>query len=716
MKRFYKKLIVILAMCCLITSSTAISVEAFDTSVNMLDDTENVVMDNSETEATTTETITTEAITTETITTEVTTTEIITTEVITTETTTQTDKIEAEDKKDNVTTQATTVAENNLTTATVALNNSNSAPTTAPTTSEEATTEEVDPRESYTTHTLNVEEGRIEQVQAVKPKVRAYFYYNDSTLVLSPENVEAKLGDSRITVDKIYRWGQESQLHINYYILLDVSGSMNNSYFEAAKKEIALFPTKQMKAGDTLTVYAVGDSTELIVEDCTYDDMRLVEDEVMKLTNEANETYLDEAILEVVEDVKKDREACGNELPQSRDVIIAFTDGVNESMVGATQNEAETALKNSGVTMYGFIENDVTADNSDAAKKFGEVARSTGGQEYYFNDEDVAEKLSDLSHKLGEAYVLEGTARDNEVSNSLERFNITIYHDDNKEILLFEGKDVMVDKHIPDNTAPQVEYIKMIDDTKLEIKFSESVEKADDRASYVLTKDDGTNIGIENVQYNEKNDIYILYASETIYKGTYIVIITGVTDSAMEKNPLAQTEFTQEFDGPEFVEEKESFFQKYWWIVLIIFIVIVIIILVVVFVVIKKNKGVVVIDNKATLASNTEVKQHIILQNEEEGEKLTLILNSKGKSVKTIQASVKGSVIVGRSDLCDIYIDDLAMSRQHFAIEFDGESFYVQDLDTTNGTSLNGIRLTHKRRLEPNDKITAGSLDITVRW
>ena len=56
------------------------------------------------------------------------------------------------------------------------------------------------------------------------------------------------------------------------------------------------------------------------------------------------------------------------------------------------------------------------------------------------------------------------------------------------------------------------------------------------------------------------------------------------------------------------------------------------------------------------------------------------------------------------------------MSRQHFAIEFDGESFYVQDLDTTNGTSLNGIRLKHKRRLEPNDKITAGSLDITVRW
>lgn len=56
------------------------------------------------------------------------------------------------------------------------------------------------------------------------------------------------------------------------------------------------------------------------------------------------------------------------------------------------------------------------------------------------------------------------------------------------------------------------------------------------------------------------------------------------------------------------------------------------------------------------------------------------------------------------------------MSRQHFAIEYDGESFYIQDLDTTNGTMLNGVKMTHKRRLEKNDRITAGSLDIVVRW
>ncbi len=581
---------------------------------------------------------------------------------------------------------------------------------------EATTTEEIDPREQYTTHTLSVEEGRIEQVQAIKPTVRAFFYLEDETVLLSPENVEAKLGDSKVDVDKVYKWGQENNLHINYFVLLDVSGSMNDAYFDAVKEEIAHFPSKQMKAGDTLTVYAVGDTSELIISYGTYDDMKSIEEKVMALENNANETYLDEAILDAVEDINKNKEACGNQLPQSRDVIIAFTDGINESMMGATQNEAEKALKNSGVTMYGFLEDDVTADNSEAAKKFGEISRNTGGKEFYFNDEDAVEKIGDLVDELQDVYILEGRAQDNEMSNTYENFELTVFNDEQEEIWEYEIREVMVDKNIPDNTPPEVEYIKLLDDTKLEIKFSENVINADNREAYVITDANGKNIGIENVQYDENNDVYILYASDTIYKGSYTVIINGVTDKTMEKNPLQQTEYTQDFDGPEYIEEKESFFQKYWWIVLVAFVVILIIILLIVFLVIKKNKGVVVIDNKATLASNTDVKQHIILQNEEKGEKITLILSSKGKSVQTIQANVKGSVIVGRSDLCDIFIDDLAMSRQHFAIEFDGESFYVQDLDTTNGTSLNGIKLSHKRRLEPNDRITAGSLDITVRW
>ena len=71
-------------------------------------------------------------------------------------------------------------------------------------------------------------------------------------------------------------------------------------------------------------------------------------------------------------------------------------------------------------------------------------------------------------------------------------------------------------------------------------------------------------------------------------------------------------------------------------------------------------------------------------------------------------------LIVGRSDTCDIYIDDTKLSRQHFVIENDNGTFYVMDLQSRNGTMLNGIRINSRQRLSSGDKIMAGLSDIII--
>jgi len=62
-------------------------------------------------------------------------------------------------------------------------------------------------------------------------------------------------------------------------------------------------------------------------------------------------------------------------------------------------------------------------------------------------------------------------------------------------------------------------------------------------------------------------------------------------------------------------------------------------------------------------------------------------------------------VIVGRGPGVDRAFDDAAMSRQHAAIEFNGSSFRLRDLGSTNGTLLNGTavqsaELRHGDRFE----------------
>jgi phosphoserine phosphatase RsbU/P len=68
---------------------------------------------------------------------------------------------------------------------------------------------------------------------------------------------------------------------------------------------------------------------------------------------------------------------------------------------------------------------------------------------------------------------------------------------------------------------------------------------------------------------------------------------------------------------------------------------------------------------------------------------------------------------VGRSSSVELsFPDDSGLSRQHFAFEFQGEEWTVQDLGSKNGTFVNNIPLKARLILKPGDRITAGHLTI----
>jgi pSer/pThr/pTyr-binding forkhead associated (FHA) protein len=62
---------------------------------------------------------------------------------------------------------------------------------------------------------------------------------------------------------------------------------------------------------------------------------------------------------------------------------------------------------------------------------------------------------------------------------------------------------------------------------------------------------------------------------------------------------------------------------------------------------------------------------------------------------------------VGRGENVGAQIDDEAMSRQHFRISPGAAGYVIGDLGSTNGTFVNGLRIT-TQPLKPNDLIRAG--------
>jgi serine phosphatase RsbU (regulator of sigma subunit) len=66
---------------------------------------------------------------------------------------------------------------------------------------------------------------------------------------------------------------------------------------------------------------------------------------------------------------------------------------------------------------------------------------------------------------------------------------------------------------------------------------------------------------------------------------------------------------------------------------------------------------------------------------------------------------------LGRSSVNELcYSEDAGLSRQHLVLESNGETWTVADLNSKNGTFVNGERITAVYPLGPNDRITAGHL------
>ena len=70
-------------------------------------------------------------------------------------------------------------------------------------------------------------------------------------------------------------------------------------------------------------------------------------------------------------------------------------------------------------------------------------------------------------------------------------------------------------------------------------------------------------------------------------------------------------------------------------------------------------------------------------------------------------------VVIGRGRKADLALAEATISRAHAAIVFDGRAFYVEDLGSTNGTLVNGARVT-KHALKTDDEIQMGKLRIGV--
>lgn len=93
-----------------------------------------------------------------------------------------------------------------------------------------------------------------------------------------------------------------------------------------------------------------------------------------------------------------------------------------------------------------------------------------------------------------------------------------------------------------------------------------------------------------------------------------------------------------------------------------------------------------------------------------------LSVNSGDCKTKKPELYLKDELIIGRDAKCDIVFKDKDVSRRNSRIFEENGIIYIEDLDSMNGTYVEGIRIRSANRLRSGDMISIGCVQFTLNF
>jgi pSer/pThr/pTyr-binding forkhead associated (FHA) protein len=76
-------------------------------------------------------------------------------------------------------------------------------------------------------------------------------------------------------------------------------------------------------------------------------------------------------------------------------------------------------------------------------------------------------------------------------------------------------------------------------------------------------------------------------------------------------------------------------------------------------------------------------------------------------------SSGQSELIIGRHRGCDVVLSNLAVSRRHARLVFRDGNWVLQDLQSTNGTAVNGMTVG-RCELRPGDHVVLGDQHLKI--
>ena len=524
-------------------------------------------------------------------------------------------------------------------------------------------------------------------------------------------DISAFLGTEKLDIKDAHVYDRQKD-SVRVYMLVDLSTSVKNSF--GLMKNCMLEYVDNLGPRDSVVLITFGETEVRTVLDGD-ETPEEIKETINSLQCNEGGTLFYEALSQAYQ---MSNATISN---FDREYVLAFSDGIDYQKGSTTYNELLNMYGSHNLPVYAAC-----ADNSSqkGADCFGELARTSGGNISIISDINI---FNDLINAINDVTIIEMTASDNFADGSIRQLSIKIGESQVEQ-------NIPISRSIEDNFAPEITtiYYDLTNDVII-ISFSEKVNGNMENEAYKITNSNGDNIAVSSVTPSQKENTVEIKTAEALCDGTYTVSFNGITDISQQANPLTgeKTFIVSGAEVPVIQDEAETDALPVWAVLLIVIGLVLFIALIVIMVVVlsRKKDDEVINEIPAAVESKKEpehiweeeneyisenrdrVKHHIKMP---DSVKIRIKIKTGNISEQQIETVITNSLIVGRSNICDIYIDDKKLSRQHFAIENKNGQLFISDLDSMNGTMLNGKRLYSSQIIHNNDKITAGLSDIII--
>ncbi|MGN0527704.1 MAG: FHA domain-containing protein [Eubacterium sp.] len=493
-----------------------------------------------------------------------------------------------------------------------------------------------------------------------------------------------KLDSEELSLKKVYN-GSDAESKI-VYMLVDISTSMSQSALNSLKPSLINYATS-LGENDKLILMTFGTQVKTVLKGG--ESNKVIKEKINSLKCNSGGTTFYKALNKALdESVKKN--------DYDRKFAIVVSDGADFEKGNSSQQEVIDKYNTHRLPVYGMCLSSASKSEADG---FGYIARTSGGELVKFSSSNASTKFDSIKKEINNVTVAEFTSK-NKKSTGRKNLDVKI---NGKKL----SQEVTVNAK-SDKTAPEIDSISFNKESNsFEIVFSEDVENADKISSYEIKKNDKTPYTIVSVKYNDcKANINM---DKKVYSGDYTFYFNSITDISDNENELKNNVIQEEIKANPIILK----------ILIIIGIICIplafLLALYLVLLNLKKKKNVDKIKDIFVAQVNEKEFERVHIE-QPKGKTLKISIDAGNGQYHSMEYNLLKSLIVGRGDICDVSIDDVNMSRQHFALEEIENGLAVIDLQTTNGTYVNGVQIKSRTFLPSGSKITAGNSTITIYY